>query len=169
MNQDLMGWERDEVEGLVGVLAEVGLGEGLYEGVWYLEAEGEEVALFMPKAWRWVHGLGRKGEEVVRRYEQAGFFGELSGDGYAGVFAWLYHPRRMLVKGFWSDRPLLPHHEEGLSRTSHQVHTDGCEGPPMDDEPFERAVWGMQGDLLDGEKGMRPEGLRGGFEEVGSL
>jgi len=51
VSQDLMGWERDEVEGLVGVLAEVGLGEGLYEGVWYLEAEGEEVALFMPKAW----------------------------------------------------------------------------------------------------------------------
>jgi hypothetical protein len=46
-----MGWERDEVEGLVGVLAKVGLGEGLYEGVWYLEVEGEEVALFMPKAW----------------------------------------------------------------------------------------------------------------------
>jgi hypothetical protein len=37
--------------GSSGFWRRVGLGEGLYEGVWYLEAEGEEVALFMPKAW----------------------------------------------------------------------------------------------------------------------
>jgi hypothetical protein len=45
---DLVGGYSYELDGFVGVVAEVGLGEGLKEGIGDLEAESEEVAAFVP-------------------------------------------------------------------------------------------------------------------------
>jgi hypothetical protein len=45
---DLMGGYSYELDGFVGVVAEVRLGEGLEEGIGDLETESEKVAAFVP-------------------------------------------------------------------------------------------------------------------------
>jgi hypothetical protein len=45
---DLVGGYSYELDGFIGVVAEVGLGVGLKEGIGDLEAKGEKVATFVP-------------------------------------------------------------------------------------------------------------------------
>lgn len=45
---DLVGGYSYELDGFVGVVAEVRLGEGLKEGIRDLETESEKVAAFVP-------------------------------------------------------------------------------------------------------------------------
>lgn len=140
-----------EGDGLVGVLSQVGLGKGLDEGVGDLEAEGKEIAAFVPEAWRWVYGGGGDRDEVFGHEEEARFFGELSDDSRFQVFVGLHHASGMLVKRLWTNGALLPHHKERFPSRPYKVEAHRSKSPTMQNKPRKRTMRRMQRYLLNRE------------------